>query len=120
MSGCTIASKAYEAWQLGEKSTLSQKAEPSAAEHPPHQHLDAVDAPFHDSGAPGERGLPHKRVIMPLRSLLAIISHQRVDYFNLQLRPPDDDDPDQARFGYPIAGPYPLMLDTRDTGSLRI
>ncbi|WP_319255459.1 HEPN domain-containing protein [Streptomyces sp. ID05-39B] len=51
-----------------------------------------------------------ERVITPLRSLLAIISHRRVECFNLQLRPLDADYPDQARFGYPITVD-PGMID---------
>ncbi|WP_354402098.1 HEPN domain-containing protein [Streptomyces sp. PvR018] len=51
-----------------------------------------------------------EQVIMPLRSLLAIISHRRVECFNLRLRPLDDNYPDQARFGYPIAVD-PGMID---------
>ncbi|HEY1158242.1 MAG TPA: HEPN domain-containing protein, partial [Arthrobacter sp.] len=43
-----------------------------------------------------------EQVITPLRSLLAIISHRRIECFNLRLLPLDDTYPDQARIGYPI------------------
>ncbi|MFJ1975266.1 HEPN domain-containing protein [Streptomyces sp. NPDC087903] len=41
----------------------------------------------------------HEQMITPLRSLLAIISHRRIECFNLRLRPLDDD---RTRIGYPI------------------
>ncbi|TRO56058.1 hypothetical protein E4K73_48110 [Streptomyces sp. IB201691-2A2] len=43
-----------------------------------------------------------EQVITPLRSLLAIISHRRIECFNLRLLPLDDTYPDKARISYPI------------------